>query len=110
MSKDKMPLEIKRYYKRELYQYKKNKEKLDRIFSNNETASTRNILFLKQRIDNIEIVISKLNSFEQEVFDMIFNKNMDWLYCKTIKGIDKSTYYNIINKCIYLLVEEEGAL
>lgn len=106
----KMPIEIKRYYKRELYQYKKNKEKLDKIINNKEKANTRNILFLEQRITNIETVITKLNEFEKEVFDMIFNKNMDWLYCKTFKGIDKSTYYNIVNKCIYLLAEEEGEI
>lgn len=110
MSGSKMPVEIKKYYKRELYQYRKNKERIDKIFKNKEKANTRNILFLEQRIANIETVISKLDSFEKEVFDMIFNKNMDWLYCKTIKGIDKSTYYNIINKCIYLLAEEEGEI
>lgn len=110
MSNAKMPIEVKKYYKRELYQYKKNKERLDEIIINKQKANTRNILFLQQRLKNIETVISKLDTFEKEVFDMIFNQNMDWLYCKTFKGIDKSTYYNIINKCIYLLAEEEGEI
>lgn len=110
MSNAKMPIEVKKYYKRELYQYKKNKERLDDIIINKQKANTRNILFLQQRLENIETVISKLDTFEKEVFDMIFNRNMDWLYCKTFKGIDKSTYYNIINKCIYLLAEEEGEI
>ena len=110
MSNAKMPIEVKKYYKRELYQYKKNKERLDDIIINKQKANTRNILFLQQRLENIETVISKLDSFEKEVFDMIFNQNMDWLYCKNFKRIDKSTYYNIINKCIYLLAEEEGEI
>lgn len=110
MSKTKMPIEVKKYYKRELYQYKKNKEKLENIINGNQKSNTRNILFLQDRIENIETVILKLDSFEKEVFDMIFNQNMDWLYCKTFKGVDKSTYYNIINKCIYLLAEEEGEI
>lgn len=110
MSKAKMPIEVKKYYKRELYQYRKNKDILDDIIAKKEKANTRNILFLHRRIENIETVISKLNSFEKEVFDMIFNQNCDWLYCKTVRNIDKSTYYNIINKCIYLLAEEEGEI
>lgn len=110
MSKAKMPIEVKKYYKRELYQYKKNKERLNNIINKHEQANIRNILFLQQRIENIETVILKLDSFEKEIFDMIFNQNMDWLYCKTFKGIDKSTYYNIINKCIHLLAEEEGEI
>lgn len=110
MSKAKMPIEVKKYYKRELYQYKKNKEQLENIVTYKQKANTRHILFLQQRIENIETVILKLDEFEKEVFDMVFNQNMDWLYCKTFKGIDKSTYYNIINKCIYLLAEEEGEI
>lgn len=110
MPKAKMPIEVKKYYKRELYQYKKNKEQLENIVTYKQKANTRHILFLQQRIENIETVILKLDEFEKEVFDMVFNQNMDWLYCKTFKGIDKSTYYNIINKCIYLLAEEEGEI
>lgn len=107
MSNSKLAVEVKKYYKRELYQYKENKARIQTI---NKEISTRQILFLCQRMNNIETVISKLDNFEKEVFDMIFNKKMDWKYCKTIKNIDKSTYYNLINKCIYLLAEEEGEI
>ena len=78
--------------------------------SRNNKINTRTILFLQNRIENIETVIKQLNPFEQEVFDMIFNKKYDWLYCKTIKNIDKNTYYNILNKAICMLAKEEGEL
>ena len=101
----KLPKEIKRYYERELKQYSKNKKILEKALQGCKT-NTRTILFLENRINNIETVIKQLNDFEQEVFDMIFNKKYDWLYCKTIKQIDKNTYYNILNKCIYMLAQE----
>lgn len=105
----KLPKEIKRYYERELKQYSKNKKILEKALQGCKT-NTRTILFLENRINNIETVIKQLNDFEQEVFDMIFNKKYDWLYCKTIKQIDKNTYYNILNKCIYMLAQEEGEI
>lgn len=105
----KLPKEIKRYYERELKQYSNNKKRLEKALQGNKT-STRTILFLENRINNIETVIKQLNEFEKEVFDMIFNKKYDWLYCKTMKSIDKNTYYNILNKCIYMLAEEEGEI
>lgn len=105
----KLEKEIKQYYERELKQYSQNKKRLERALQENRT-STRTILFLENRINNIETVIKQLNDFEQEVFDMIFNKKYDWLYCKTMKNIDKNTYYNILNKCIYMLAQEEGEI
>ena len=105
----KLPKEIKRYYERELKQYSKNKKILEKALQGCKT-NTRTILFLENRINNIETVIKQLNDFEQEVFNMIFNKKYDWLYCKTIKQIDKNTYYNILNKCIYMLAQEEGEI
>ncbi len=105
----KLPKETKRYYERELKQYSQNKKRLERALQENRT-SARTILFLENRINNIETVLKQLNEFEKEVFDMIFNKKYDWLYCKTMKNIDKNTYYNILNKCIYMLAEEEGEI
>ena len=106
---NKLAKEIKKYYERELKQYSKNKKMLETASRNNK-INTRTILFLQNRIENIETVIKQLNPFEQEVFDMIFNKKYDWLYCKTIKNIDKNTYYNILNKAICMLAKEEGEL
>lgn len=106
---NKLAKEIKKYYERELKQYSKNKKMLETASRNNK-INTRTILFLQNRMENIETVIKQLNPFEQEVFDMIFNKKYDWLYCKTMKNIDKNTYYNILNKAIYMLAKEEGEL
>lgn len=105
----KLPKEIKRYYERELKQYNQNKKKLEKALQENK-INTRTILFLENRINNIETVITQLDSFEKNVFDMIFNKKYDWLYCKTMKNIDKNTYYNILNKCVYMLAQEEGEI
>lgn len=106
----KLPKEIKQYYERELKQYKQNKKKLEMALQGHKKISSRTILFLENRINNIETVIRQLNDFEQEVFDMIFNKKYDWLYCKTMKNVDKNTYYNILNKCVYMLAQEEGEI
>ena len=106
MPNKKLPKETKRYYERELRQYWNNKNKLRHI----EKMNTRTVLFLTERIDCIEAVINKLDDFEREVFYLIFRDNASWLYCKNIKNISKTTYYNILNKCIYMLAEETGEI
>lgn len=106
MPNKKLPKETKRYYERELHQYWSNKNKLKHI----EKMNTRTVLFLTERINCIEAVINKLDDFEKEVFYLIFRDNASWLYCKNIKNISKTTYYNILNKCIYMLAEETGEI
>ncbi len=106
MIKKKLPKEVKKYYERELRQYWSNKNKLKYI----EKMNTKTALFLTERIHCIETVISRLDDFEKEVFNLIFRDNMSWLYCKNIKNISKTTYYNILNKCIYMLAEETGEI
>lgn len=106
---NKLSKESKKYYERELKQYKENKKRLQQLLSSKK-ANMRVVLFLENRINNIEAVIRQLDSFEKEVFDMIFIKGYDWLYCKEIKNIGKYTYYNILNKIIYMLAKEEGEI
>lgn len=106
---NKLPKETKKYLERELRQYKENKKRLQQLLSSKK-ANMRVVLFLENRINNIEAVIRQLDSFEKEVFDMIFIKRYDWLYCKEIKNIGKYTYYNILNKIIYMLAKEEGEI
>ena len=116
MKVNKLSKESKKFYERELRQYWKNKNKLTNLLTRKEKSlkfdpvSSRTIIYLQERIDYIENVIAQLNSFEKEVFYMIFEKNYSWLYCKTEKNIDKNTYYNILNKSIYLLAEEFGEI
>ena len=104
----KIPKEVKRYYERELRQYWKNKSLLNKF--EDKKLHSRQILFLEERIESIENVIKRLTPFEQEVFELIFKENIDWLYAKTMNGIDKNTYYNIMNKAIYMLAEEVGEI
>lgn len=99
--------ETKKIMERELRQYKENKRLLNSLKEDN-TNSSRAILICKKRIDYIEEIYSELTPFEKQMYDYIFNKNYDWVYCETHFNISKSTYYNIYNKCINLLAEEWG--
>lgn len=98
--------EVKKYYERELRQYWSNKNKLKYL----DKLNTRTVIFLTERIASIETVINSLDDFEKEVFYLIFKNNASWSYCKNIKNISKTTYYNIFNKCIYMLAEEIGEI
>lgn len=112
----KLPPESKKYYERELRQYWKNKIKLSSLLIKEQkslktaSVSSRTVLYLQEHIENIETVIHKLKPFERDVFELIFKDNLDWKYCKVEKNIDKSTYYNIFNKCIVMLAEEYGEI
>lgn len=118
MDRNKIDKEVKKYMEREFRQYSTNKkqiEKLENEINSNSSekiknTSTRTILYLKQRILYIENVIKQLKPFEKEVFDLIFKEGCDWIYCETMKSINKTTYYNIYNKCIKLLAEEWGEI
>ena len=68
--------------------------------------STRSIALLSERILYVTKTINRLKPFEQDIFNLIFKENKDWLYCETMKGVSKTTYYNIMNKSIYYLAEE----
>ena len=116
---------------RELRQYWTNKEKLARLEKqiidesgsgsmqkksvSDPTAqkaikliSTRTLIYCHERILYVENVIKRLDKFEKEVFKLIFN--CDFTYCEQMKHINKNTYYNIYNKCIYYLAQEYGIL
>ena len=72
--------------------------------------STRSLILLNQRIMYVANTINRLKPFEKEIFNLIFRENRDWLYCENMKGISKTTYYNIMNKSIYYLAEEWGEI
>lgn len=72
--------------------------------------STRSLILLNQRIMYVANTINRLKPFEKEIFNLIFRENRDCLYCETMKGISKTTYYNIMNKSIYYLAEEWGEI
>lgn len=103
----------KKFYERELRQYWQNKKRLTNLLNKADKtpkANTRAILYMQQRIENVETVIKKLNKSEEEIFLMIFKENSNWLYCKTKRNISKYTYYNVFNKSIKLLAQEFGEI
>ena len=131
MSKYKLSKELKKRMDRELRQYWENKRKLEKLEldiieasnfgSNNSNSisdttsqkairliSTRSILYCQERINYVENVLKRLNSFEKQMFERIFKHGSDWLYCEVNFRVSKSTYYNIYNKCIYFLAQEWG--
>ena len=109
MSNFKLSKELKKKMERELRQYDENKKQLNSLKKYN-TVSTRKYLYIEQRLIYVENVYNKLKPFEKEVFDLIFNKNCDSVYVEVNKNISKSTYYNVFNKCIYLLAQEWGEI
>ena len=101
--------EIKKLMDREFRQYKDNKRLLNSLKENN-TTPTRALLICENRIKCIEKIYTCLTPFEKQMFEYIFYKNYDWIYCESNFRISKSTYYNIYNKCINLLAKEWGEL
>ena len=73
-------------------------------------TSTRVILYCQERVQYVENVIKKLNTFEKEVFELIFKHGCNFTYCEQVKNINKNTYYNVYNKCIFLLAQEWGLI
>lgn len=100
-----MQKEVKKQMQRELYQYYNNKKLLNKLKSENKT-STRRFLYLEQRISYVENILYSLNDFERKAFDIIFKDRANWTYCENFYNISRSTYYNIINKCVLLLAKE----
>lgn len=126
MQNYKIPKELKKRMERELRQYYYNKKKLNKLKNDiinekNKTKdptgttvtkveSTRSLLYLEERIEYVENVYNKLRPFEQEVYDLIFKEGCDFTYCETNKNVSRTTYYNILNKSVYLLAEEWGEI
>lgn len=105
----KLSKEAKKILERELRQYKENKQLINKL-KIDDNISTRVILICLDRIKYVENVFNKLNPFEKQVFEYIFYKNFDSIYCESYLNVSKSTYYNIYNKCINFLAEEWGEI
>ena len=103
----KLSKETKKLMERELRQYKDNKRLLNKL-KEDITSPSRALLICENRMKYIENVINSLTPFEKQMFEYIFYKNYDWIYCESNYNISKSTYYNIYNKCINLLAKEWG--
>ncbi len=132
MRKDyKLDAHVRSYIKKELYNYEYNKRKLkelqeeilegsptqdgqprgnntsDLTFQKAEKLiSSRSILIVTRKIQNIENATSKLNKEEQERARLIFFKGHKQVYAQMHDNISKDTYYNVMNKTIYLTAIE----
>lgn len=102
-NKYKLPLHIKNYVKKELYDYRKNKNKLDDIDLN---TSTRTLLIATQRIQQIEKVFNKLSKEDKKMVEKIFFEKCSQIYMETYYYITKDMYYNTMNKILYLMAIE----
>lgn len=122
----KLPRELKNKMERELRQYYDNKKKLDKLkimlaqekpktkdptgYKVATFENTRSLVYLEERLHYVETVYKRLKPFEQEVYNLIFKEQCDATSCKVFNNIDKSTYYNILNKSTYFLAEEWGEI
>ena len=103
-NKYKLPSHLRHYIKNELYDFKKNKEKIDKIHLTD--TSTRTLLIATQRIQNIEAVINDLSKDEKEIARKIFFEKCNQVYMETNHYISKDMYYNTMNKVIYLVAKK----
>ena len=135
MSYYKIDRDIKKYIKTELYNYEKNKKKIEEIRSNiidetpfndgqprgNETSdttakkvdkliTTRAILIATEKVDNIDKALEKLTEQERKDVELIFFKGHSQVYAEMYDNISKDMYYNLMDKMIYLTAVEYGEI
>ena len=131
----KVPKHIRNYIKSELYNYEKNKRKLKELQDDiinasatndgqprgNQTSDTtfqkteklitsRSILIVTDKINKIERALDKLDKLDREVVEIIFFKGHNQVYAQMYDNISKDTYYDIMNKIIYLAAVEYGEI
>ena len=104
-NKYKLPIEVRNKVKQELYEYKKNKKRLENI--NEDTGiDTRALLIAYKRIEQIETVLNSLNKEDREAAELIFISKCKRERAEVEQGISKAAYYNVMNKVIYLVALE----
>ena len=131
MSKYQLDKHIKKYIKSELYNYEKNKKKIEDIEKDiiyesgfndgqprgNETSdttakkaekimTTKALLIATKRVNNIERALHKLTEQEQKDVELIFFKGHSQVYAEMHDNISKDMYYNLMDKMIYLTAIE----
>ena len=122
---------IKSYIKKELYNYEHNKKKLsdlqEEILEGSATAdgqprgnntsdttfqkaekliTSRSILIVTKKLQNIDSALNKLNEEEREIAKIIFFKGHKQVYAQMHDNITKDMYYNVMAKTIYLTAIE----
>ena len=102
-NKYKLPLHIKNYVRKELNDYKRNKNKLNELDKN---TSTRAILIASQKIQQIENVLNRLSKEDTKMVEKIFFERCNQAHMETYYYVTKDMYYNTMNKIIYLVAIE----
>lgn len=102
-NKYKLPLHIKNYVKKELYDYKRNKNKLNEL---DKSTSTRTILIATQKIQQIENILNKLSKEDTKMVEKIFFERNSQAHMEAYYYVSKDMYYNTMNKIIYLVAQE----
>ncbi len=135
----KVPYHIREYVKKELYQYWDNKEGLKELEADiieesppppdgqprgngtgqpterkaiklEQTISTKRMIKIQKNINAIEKAFKKLPDEEMEVVELIFKKGQNQIYTEMNNNISKDTYYNVMNKTIYITAIEMGEI
>ena len=131
----KIPKHIRNYIKSELYNYENNKKKLkelqDDIINSsivndgqprgNSTSdvtcqkaekliTSRSILIVTDKINKIDRALNKIDKLDREVVEIIFFKGHNQVYAQMHDNISKDTFYDVMNKMIYLTAVEYGEI
>lgn len=135
MSYYKIDRHIKKYIKTELYNYEKNKKKINEIRDDiidetpyndgqprgngisdstakkaDKLITTRAILIATEKVRNIDRALQRLNEQERRDVELIFFKGHSQKYAETYDNISKDMYYNLMDKMIYLTAVEYGEI
>lgn len=100
-NKYKIPWHIKQFVKKELMDYKGNKNLVSKYKGN-----TRDLILVKTRLCQIENVFKRLDKGEREAAEMIFFDHYSQAGAEIAKGISKCSYYYTMDKVIYLTAVE----
>lgn len=135
----KIPYKTREYVKNELYQYWDNCKELEELDKdiidesaepadgqprgNNtgnpterkavkiiETTSTRRMIAIEKKIRAIEAGFRRLLPEEMEVVELIFREGKSQIYAEMNNNISKDTYYNTMNKVIFITAKEMGEI
>ena len=106
----KIPHHIRNYIKQELYNYENNKKLLKELQDGKSKTTSRTILIVTKKIQNIDNALSKIAKEDKEVVKNIFFKGHSQVYAQMHDNISKDMYYDVMNKMIYLTAIEYDEL
>ena len=75
-----------------------------------EQMSTKRILKAEKNMQGIKRAFARLAKEEMEVVELIFKEGKSQIYAQMNYGISKDTYYNTMNKIIYITALEFGEI